>query len=242
MIYKLARFFTAIKQSWLESVMFLAPARLSAAAFLLRTTLIYILKTWYAAVWVLGIAFICLFLGTVFSYKLSGIFGMLIDFGSWVVLTVITISTARASVAYKNSQYLLLYSIRGLLLLPLLALLFMGITTTTISWLLLVLLRSFLVSFTVFSVLFWFDARVTLRDYLVSILRTSILVIYNYPFCLITYLFLQVLYSSISWLPEFSWVIASIRMIGLVGSSIVYLCILTNFYIKRVHDQFMLYY
>lgn len=97
------------------------------------------------------------------------------------------------------------------------------------------------------SALFLFDAQKTFYDYLKAFLRAITMVIYNYPFFLITYTtfyFFVILIHAIS-----SWILPSWYAWQIIGwSSFVflllpfYICFITNFYIKRIHEQFSLYY
>ncbi len=95
--------------------------------------------------------------------------------------------------------------------------------------------------------LFMYDAQKTIREYMHALVKTLSMVIYNYPFFLITYTifyFSVILIHAISsWIlpPWHGW-----HFIGWIGFIFLllpfYICFITNFYIKRIHEQFSLYY
>ncbi len=104
------------------------------------------------------------------------------------------------------------------------------------------LVVSFLSPFLVFSLFFILDTRLNIKEQLQALGKAFLMVIYNYPFCFIIY--------WLSWLVIY--VIEKINiylpyrfiMPVLVLAVIMpfYYSMLSNFYFKRLHDQFELYY
>lgn len=88
----------------------------------------------------------------------------------------------------------------------------------------------------VYAVLFYFDSDGGLRSWLLSIARGFVMYIYNLPFCLLSMFFVFLLWLSTAWmLHEYSWYLLWL-LVPLV------LSYFKNMYVKRVHDQFNLYY
>jgi hypothetical protein len=203
---------------------------------------------WYRTPWVFVAVFLWVFIA-IFTYNHHVPMLWLLYYSAWAFIILTIASATRASVRYKNTRYFIFMLVHASLAVPFLVPLLMLISfLITMGTLLTALLSSLLIAWSVFAVLFWLDARTTMQDYLVSCLRAGILVIYNYPFCLGAYLLLCLLMGlvhiasvslGLATIPLFK---TSIRMAGLMGSYIVYIAMLTNFYIKRVHDQFVLYY
>ncbi len=96
-------------------------------------------------------------------------------------------------------------------------------------------------------VLFILDARVSVSQYLKAFWRAVIMMVYNYPFFVIVFeivrLTLAACYfignyfcSRCDGLPLIGWLILLFVFLP------YYVCFITNMYIKRVHEQFNLYY
>lgn len=252
MISKISYSFTLLKQSWLESLKALAPSRLLVSAFLLRTTLMHMLTAWRTAPWVLVSVLLCVLIAA-YTRNISAL--SILYYSVWALVTLLITSATRASVVYKNNRYFIYTLAHASIIIPVLVLIFMlvlPVINNSVHATLFVsrFISSFLISWVVFAVLFWLDAQTTAQDYLVSGVRAGILVIYNYPFCFGAYLMLSLLIGLVNLISAFLGLDADaipllrviIRMAGLMGSYIVYIAMLTNFYIKRVHDQFTLYY
>ena len=95
-----------------------------------------------------------------------------------------------------------------------------------------------------FLILFMLDSTGSISDVFQSIVRAFKMMIYNYPFCIIMFI-IFILCSVISQMSIAHYFgIESFLLSSLVANLIlpIPLCILTNFYTKRLHDQFGLYY
>jgi hypothetical protein len=95
-----------------------------------------------------------------------------------------------------------------------------------------------------FLILFMLDGNGSISDILRSIIRACKMIIYNYPFCIIMFIIFIVCSVLGRMTVAYFFGINSFLLSSLVANLIlpIPLCILTNFYIKRVHDQFGLYY
>jgi len=89
----------------------------------------------------------------------------------------------------------------------------------------------------VFLLLFWLDARCTVKDIGISFLRAVKMFLLNLPFCLFSFTVPFFLFSYLSYIIPmvlFNFLEFIIYMF--------YICLFTNFYVKRLHDQFYLYF
>ncbi len=101
-----------------------------------------------------------------------------------------------------------------------------------------------LVPLLVFIILFLFDSQESLLEYVRSILRGCLMVVYNLPFLLVISVAYLLGIASVS--------IISMLFVRYGGSYVafvlwplltaVYISILVSFYIKRVHDQYLIYF
>lgn len=101
------------------------------------------------------------------------------------------------------------------------------------------ILGYFVSPFVIFLTLFIMDAQKTAIDYIKAFKRAFIMLIYNYPFCFIVYNLLRLFIISL-YLFNHIYFIAILLLAGFILP--MYNCFITNFYIKRIHDQFLLYY
>ncbi len=98
-----------------------------------------------------------------------------------------------------------------------------------------------------FIILFLFDSKDTVYEYLMSIKRAVLMFIYNYPVCFILFNILRLLIffntKIVSHISRFSQIAAQIvNIINLLILFIVYIIFLMNFYIDQIHTRFDLYY
>ena len=105
----------------------------------------------------------------------------------------------------------------------------------------------FLSPFIIVWLLFLLDAQLGFWSSIKSCGRAVLMIAYNYPFFLIMYIAARLIISCgyllllplILAIPQF----AAVSWIILLGFIIPYwICFITNFYIKRLHEQFSLYY
>lgn len=109
------------------------------------------------------------------------------------------------------------------------------------------LLLVFLSPLIILWVLFMLDAQIGFWQYVKACGRAVTMLMYNYPFFLVVYAVLRIVLSLgylismplVSWLPQ----LAFLGWFILLGFIIPYwVCFITNFYVKRLHEQFSLYY
>jgi hypothetical protein len=108
-------------------------------------------------------------------------------------------------------------------------------------------LSYFISPFILVLVLFLFDAQKSFTEYGKAVIRGVKMVIYNLPFFLVTYTFLyfsiilmSTLIKHLGLSPFAEYVVGGSIFMGILFP--FYICFITNFYIKRVHEQFSLYY
>ena len=95
-----------------------------------------------------------------------------------------------------------------------------------------------------FLILFILDSDGSIKSIMKSMIRALKMMIYNYPFCILIFCFFvlcSILYtiSIVNLFGRNSFLLSPIITNAFLP---IPLCILTNFYIKRLHDQFGLYY
>lgn len=95
-----------------------------------------------------------------------------------------------------------------------------------------------------FLILFMLDSNGGIKNVLKSMIRAFKMIIYNYPFCIIMFaIFVSISLGStlalICLFGRHSFLLSPIISNALLP---IPLCILTNFYTKRLHDQFGLYF
>ena len=99
----------------------------------------------------------------------------------------------------------------------------------------------FLSPFIIVWVLFMLDAQKTVMQYIKSFFRALTMMIYNYPFFLITYTIIRLMLAGGFFLARYmqaplGWVLLLAVFFPL------YIAFITVFYVKRLHEQFSLYY
>ena len=95
-----------------------------------------------------------------------------------------------------------------------------------------------------FLILFMLDGDGSIKNIAQSIIRALKMMIYNYPFCILVFSLFVVCSVSytvlvVNFLGRDSFLLSPIISNAFLPIS---LCILTNFYVKRLHEQFGLYY
>lgn len=110
-------------------------------------------------------------------------------------------------------------------------------------WIIIPFLSPFLITW----MLFLLDAKNSLWAPLESFGRSLIMNLYNYPFFLIVYAVFRALIEAgffiITYLAPSLPYLFPIGVLILFGIAIPYwICLITNFYIKRLHEQFSIYY
>ncbi len=99
----------------------------------------------------------------------------------------------------------------------------------------------FLSPFTIIWVLFMLDTQKTFIQYVKSFFRALGMMIYNYPFFLVTYAALRLTLAGGFFLSRY--IPAPVGWLVLLAVVLpLYIAFITNFYVKRLHDQLGLYY
>jgi len=109
------------------------------------------------------------------------------------------------------------------------------------------LLTVFLSPFVILWALFILDAQTGFSNYVKALGRAALMLSYNYPFFLIVYALLRIGLSAgyiigqslVGWVSQFSVVGWFLLLVVIIP---YWVCFITNFYVKRVHEQFQLYY
>lgn len=171
--------------------------------------------------------------------------------------------SCRASVNLKNYRYFASYIKHSL---------FIGVLFLLLPWLefgfRLVVRQSGILGivallmvgwFSAFFILFLLDSNASLKSVVYSLYRALKMVLYNFPFCFILAGVLTLMYGLTSMLEIFlvdhlvsagyinhdvrSFVFSNIKMVvDLLLFLPIVACFTTNYYIKRLHDQFNLYF
>ncbi len=105
----------------------------------------------------------------------------------------------------------------------------------------------FVSPFLILWTLFMLDAQTTAWSYVKAFGRAVTMVIYNYPFFLVAYAALRIIISLsylvsmplVNWVPQVAYLGWLILLVAIIP---YWICLITNFYVKRLHEQFSLYY
>ncbi len=101
----------------------------------------------------------------------------------------------------------------------------------------------FLSPFIVIWTLFMLDSQKTVLQYIKSFFRALTMLFYNFPFFLISYEVMRLILAGGFYLSRYTPLEAPIGWVLLLVVFIpLYIAWLTTFYVKRVHEQFSLYY
>ena len=91
------------------------------------------------------------------------------------------------------------------------------------------------------------DAKNDVWAYIKAFGRAVLMLAYNYPFFLIGYAVLRLLIAGgylltvplITWVPQLAVVGWALLILVVIP---YWICFITNFYVKRLHEQYTLYY
>ncbi|MFC1842579.1 hypothetical protein ACFLYU_02900 [Candidatus Dependentiae bacterium] len=89
----------------------------------------------------------------------------------------------------------------------------------------------------VFFTLFWLDSRLRVKNLVFSLWRALKMFIFNFPFCFVC----SIPYVILLFAGRFVYPGLLPKILELL-LFIFYICFFTNFYTKRLHDQFALYF
>lgn len=95
-----------------------------------------------------------------------------------------------------------------------------------------------------FFILFMLDSNGSIKSILASIVRAFKMMMYNYPLCILLFGFFVVCSVISTLLIAYLFGRDSFLLSPIVSNAFlpIPLCILTNFYVKRLHEQFGLYF
>jgi hypothetical protein len=252
-------------QAWIDSLSLLKPKNLKL--FLLVTlksvtdTYKILLKYWW---WLFGIIIGCFVVSYLRDDSVMGIRNfsvqdglLVIDYSwteklsAWVyqVLLFATIVATRSSLEQKDCTYFRRYMIYFLLIVPLLFIVPLKFWPTSMSPLYF------------FALLFFLDSPKRLLylqkinghracDLLFSVIRALKMIIYNFPLLLCIGLAIRILEDTFGYLFISPLLVSGVplfrifRIFHIIGVALlpVSVCLYTNIYIKKLHDQFDLYF
>jgi len=89
--------------------------------------------------------------------------------------------------------------------------------------------------------LFFFDSKGRIKDLFLSLWRSFKMIIFNYPFYFIMFLAIELIKDGFYFITDILGLTFLDFYINLLFLPIV-ICIFTNFYIKRMHDQSKFYF
>ncbi len=240
-------------EAWKDSLEILRPKNFK---LFLLVTLNSIVQTYKTLITRLGL-FIGLFFAAlfVFSFVVPRTYAYAVVVFAFAVLFVLlllfaTILAARPSTLKKNISYFLSYKKHFLYFVVCLAL--FGVAVSALGFLLfkLGLFPSFHLIFKLDQPLWWawilffVDTKPSFVNCFMALWRTIKMFIYNAPFWLFGYFLPLWVVQSIFW-PIYAYLPASVMPGTLIAGGlalVIPICYVTNFYVKKIHDQFNLYY
>ncbi|MCL4361033.1 hypothetical protein M1446_01605 [Candidatus Dependentiae bacterium] len=216
-------------QSWYENLQFFQLKNLKLFGLITLKAFFESYKTVFKNLWILII-----WIGAVYSAKLwDGVFSKYLNYFIiyfWIFFLALSL---RSSINIKDHNYFFKYFLRfGLQFIVL------AILNYYLDY------QFFLLAFFIIWLNFIFDDYINLKNIYQSFLRSIKLILFNFPLILIISAILGSIkiltFYSISKLPI--WFIYKLDIINYVITLPVFLAIIINFYIKRVHEQFLIYY
>jgi len=223
----------SLLQSWKESLLFLKPENI-------KLLLLVTVRTLYQSYkfFILLFLLFVLFESNLWQFLLgvSAPFFGIIQKILLVNLFFLFVLVARPSVKRKSAAYFLDYNCHFMI-------------WALISFLVILLRRGqdfawlykasgfAILPIGFFWILFWLDARCTIENLLLSLLQAIKMFVFNFPFCLLFFMIPFFVFSLIKLLVS-----GALFKYLEIFIFILYICFFTNFYVKRLHDQFHLYF
>ncbi len=233
-------------QSWRESLALLAPRQAKILMFLTFKALKELFSNPYSL-----LVIILLGVTTAFSqiyyrfHELSSSIFFLMTTALSIVLTVLLILYIRSSVMPKNRFYFLHYW-RHVLYILVLSVAFMGLFLVipqimiygSIGWM----------ALSTLWILFFCDRNASLQTFGHSFVRAVLMIVYNAPVIIVV---------TIAWNALYILVVAFILYLTHIGTEFllftvvsltniifypIWYCVMNTLYVKRLHDQFSLYF
>ena len=245
-------------QSWLESLQIFKPANFKLFLLVTLKSIVETYKTLFTKFWWVLLGFVAMDYGSGYVYAnypaYLGTYFLLMVLLAIFILYVLFL-VARPSVQQKNWQYIWNYR-KHFLFFLLMCLLVAVLFQNQLFW-----GHLFLIGVTfgvsplfIVTTCFLLDSNGSVRSSILSIWRGIKFCIFNYPFCLLGLLALHCLLYVLSLLFAYIFYILSMLLAALMidgGVSLRYgnvifwpipICFFMNFYIKRLHEQFELYF
>lgn len=254
-------------QTWQDSLLLFKPK--SFNLFLLvtlksiRETYFLLVKKWW---WLIMITFF--FDALFFSVQTVTFFNSFGRSFLWAPLVFIIFLLVRPSVTLKTYTYCMRYQWQLLFFFILIFFLYVWLfimqwltgygyiiaqVMNYISYALFLLplycagILLYLSPFVIFFLLFILDSDKTIRSFLFSGVRALKMVLYNYPFCFVTFTVLLSLFLMVKWLIAFFISVIptywhSVSYVFIVLLLPLPICFFTTLYIKKLHEQFVLYF
>jgi hypothetical protein len=256
-------------QSWADSLTLFKPKNLQLFALVTLKSIIEAYKL-YAIYWswLFGLIIISCMIPFFYSWSGASILAMMVCSGWLLKLLLFALSmVTRPSIEKKDCAYFR-YQMRSswlmmlFLLLPLLTFiefflwfifLFMLLYTQFSLLLTFIFLPVFLLSL-VFFILFFLDSAKGVKGFFYSLCNMIKMVVYNAPLLLLIVLFLGslmyllwqlIVYIVLPFWDESKHSIVTVFVLYRVGEALllpIIVCTYSNIYIKKVHDQFDLYF
>jgi len=238
-------------QSWKESLLFFKPKNFKLFALVTIKSIIETLKVWLKYFWWVLALFIVSDIISHFQFVFLPMFRFL----STLLLLFTLVLSARSSVKRKTLEYFwgykfyfLLTILCFLVLSPLVLLYGLGVVyifPTYGSYTLLFdsFFRAFFLQLplVLLSILFLLDSRGKCGDAFLSVFRAFKMVAFNYPFCVCMFFILDFCLGgifAINGTLGLQFMNSQFRLLFFI----IHVCVFTNFYIKRSHDQYKLYF
>jgi len=206
-------------ESWKESFLFLKPKNLKLLGLVTLRTLRDSYRFFIPAI----------LLYILFDSNLWGLFGITIPVFDTIqkILLVnmlfIFVLIARPSVKRKSRDYFLDY-------------IFYFVIWLCVTLLLYQVFDMVIFPLEIFFLLFFLDSRLGIKNFFLCILRAIKMFLFNLPFIIV--IFILPYYFVFTYISKFPVLFKYINIILLLG----YICLFTNFYVKRLHDQFRIYF
>ena len=218
-----------IFQSWYENLQIFSLSNLKMFGLIVLKTVItgykiILQNLWLIALWVLAV-YVAVKLINIPSY-----FFYILNLYFWIFFLSLTL---RSSIAIKDYKYYLKYFLKY------------GIQFLILATLNYYLdYNFFLLTFFIIWLNFIFDDQIDVKNIFYSFYRSGKLFLFNLPVLLITSITLFLIgyadYYLVSKMPV--WFPVKLDIINYIIILPIFLAFIISFYIKRVHDQFLIYY
>lgn len=255
----------SLLQSWKESLLFLKPKNLWQLFLVTFRIIRDSYKFFLVTVLLISVLNQLTFWMHLSRYR-SPVLVVAIQVIAIFYLIFLCLLVARPSVQKKGARYMLGYSLHLIYFVVILLIFYMVIAVLALkvpSFATIVeneFVSHVFVPAIILWLLFWLDSRLNIGNLFFSLIRAIKMYVFNFPFCLVSvailyllatfnanYFFENVLCwfivgSSPIWVTVQYVIVAFVNCFIWFCFFIFFLCLFTNFYTKRLHDQFKLYF